>query len=114
MARTKPENRGEGEGETRQLRRLQEFSTAGLLIDATGVSVSCFAYWVLKRENIAKAEEVAVPLDEVFKKYPHWKTSEAQEREVRREMLKLLAKSSAKNLPESVNRLIRILKGGVS
>jgi len=50
----------------------------------TGMSREAFSVlWVLERENIEKAHEVANTMAGVLAKYPHWTKSRRQEREVR-------------------------------
>lgn len=46
-------------------------------------------YWLLKEEGVQKAEEVAKKVKEIMDKYPHWRTSSHQERELRRSLLTL-------------------------
>jgi hypothetical protein len=46
----------------------------------------------------------------VFEQYPHWKRSEAQEREVRKEFYKALSKSNVEDVSGFVHNTIRILK----
>ena len=46
-------------------------------------------YWLLKNQGIEKAEEIAKEMEEAFRKYPHWKTSEEQERKIKQELYKL-------------------------
>jgi len=40
-------------------------------------------YWLLNRDSIPDAEWIARRMEDTFKKYPHWRTSSAQEREVK-------------------------------
>ena len=94
---------------------INEINTAKVEQEEKKMSSDVFsAYWILKNEKVADAESIAVKLDGVFRSYPHWKTSEAQEREVRREMYKVLTKASISNLPDFVNKMFRIMKGAAS
>lgn len=70
-------------------------------------------YWLLKEENIDKAESIANNTKAVFKAYPYWKTSEAQERELRQELYGFLLTSGAvdaSRAPVIVNRIIDVIK----
>jgi len=70
-------------------------------------------YWLLKEENIDKAESIANNTKAVFKAYPYWKTSEAQERELRQELYGFLLTSGAvdaSRAPAIVNRIIDVIK----
>jgi type I restriction enzyme R subunit len=70
-------------------------------------------YWLLKEENIDKAESIANNTKAVFKAYPYWKTSEAQERELRQELYGFLLTSGAvdaSHTPAIVNRIIDVIK----
>ena len=70
-------------------------------------------YWLLKEENIDKAENIANNTKALFKAYPYWKTSEAQERELRQELYGFLLTSGtvdASRVPAIVNKIIDVLK----
>jgi type I restriction enzyme R subunit len=70
-------------------------------------------YWLLKEENIDKAENIANNTKALFKAYPYWKTSEAQERELRQELYGCLLTSGAvdaSRVPAIVNKIIDVLK----
>jgi type I restriction enzyme, R subunit len=59
--------------------------------DRSDLSAESFAvYWLLDRKEIPKADEVARKAEAAFSTFPHWKTSEAQEREVRVALLRAL------------------------
>ncbi len=99
-----------------ELRKIiDEINNARLELEDRKMNRDVFSvYWLARKEGIEEPENVANRMNFVFDQYPHWKRSEAQEREVRREMYKALAKSNAKSLPDFVNKVIRILKGGES
>jgi type I restriction enzyme R subunit len=70
-------------------------------------------YWLLKEENIDRAENIANNTKALFKAYPYWKTSEAQERELRQELYGFLLTSGAvdaSRVPAIVNKIIDVLK----
>jgi type I restriction enzyme R subunit len=59
--------------------------------EQSDLSAESFAvYWLLERKGVAGADEVAGKVEEALATYPHWKTSEGQDREVRRVLLKAL------------------------
>jgi type I restriction enzyme R subunit len=47
-------------------------------------------YWLLNREGIVEAEPIARNMETTFEEYPHWQYSDAQERDVRRALWKVL------------------------
>ncbi len=55
-------------------------------------------YWTLHRQGMPKAREAAKYMDRVFRKYPHWQSSEKQAREVRTELYKVLLRGQARTL----------------
>lgn len=76
-----------------------------------GMNTDVFSvYYLAKKANILAPESVANHMIPVFERYPHWKKSEAQEREVRKEFYKALAKSGIEDTAEFVRNTIRILK----
>jgi len=68
--------------------------------------------WLLKQAGCSEeqAEEIAIEMGRTFEEYPHWQTSDRQQREVRRKLYALLRKAGLKNRPEIVERIIGILK----
>jgi type I restriction enzyme R subunit len=71
-------------------------------------------YWILKNEQITQSEEIAKSMNKAFDQYPHWKTSEEQERKIKAEMYKIFGKNkvSLKKAVEIVTKLCKILKEG--
>lgn len=67
-------------------------------------------YYLAKKEGVSAPEDVANHMMPVFEQYPHWKRSEAQEREVRKEFYKALSKSNVEDVSGFVHNTIRILK----
>ncbi len=67
-------------------------------------------YYLAKKEGVGAPEDLANHMVPVFEKYPHWKKSEAQEREVRKEFYKALAKLDVEDVAGFVRNTIRILK----
>ncbi|HLE82563.1 MAG TPA: HsdR family type I site-specific deoxyribonuclease, partial [Dehalococcoidia bacterium] len=52
-------------------------------------------YWLLSREGLTEAEAMAREMEAAFVKYPHWRASDHQERDVRRELYGVLLKAKA-------------------
>lgn len=44
-------------------------------------------YWVLKQENINEPETLAIKINDEMKKFPHWKVSEEQKRNVKNKIV---------------------------
>jgi type I restriction enzyme R subunit len=53
-------------------------------------------YWLLNKEGFQEAEAMAREVEETFEKYPHWRMSSHQERDVRRELYRVLLFAIAK------------------
>jgi type I restriction enzyme R subunit len=78
-----------------------------------GISGAPFAiFWLLKQNEAPhdKAEGVATEMAKVFENYPHWRASERQGREVRRELYDRLGKLGVKNVPELVERIMKVIQ----
>jgi type I restriction enzyme R subunit len=93
----------------------QEINLAKIERVKVDLSDDAFAiYWYLKREGIEeeKAKDIAREMDEVFEKFPHWKGSEEQEREVRTSFYKLMLKliQDVKKLSQIVDLLLSSIK----
>jgi hypothetical protein len=69
-------------------------------------------FWLLSREGVRDARQVAWQMADARSRYPHWATSEAQERELRRRMTGILLQSGLdpERAPGVVERLLRLLR----
>ena len=69
-------------------------------------------YWILRKEGINDAENIAKNLKETFDKYPYWRKSEEQERKIKQELYKIFTKNTVnvKKAVEIVTKLLKILK----
>ena len=69
-------------------------------------------FWLLKNEGIDKPEDKALQMEEVLKKYPHWRKSEAHERKVKNELYSILIKSgiAIPKVTEIAQNIIRAIK----
>ncbi|MCI0330681.1 MAG: HsdR family type I site-specific deoxyribonuclease [candidate division Zixibacteria bacterium] len=98
-----------------ELKRLiEEINSAKREQEKKKMPVDIFsAYWVLKEQGIPEPEVAANEIQEVFEKYPFWKTTEEYERKVKQHILKILGKSklNVKLSVELTTKIIRILKG---
>ena len=66
-----------------------------------GLNPAAFAiYWMLNRESVPNAEQVAADMDAVFQKYPHWRQSGHQERDVLRELYGILLRARAEAIKD--------------
>ena len=69
-------------------------------------------FWLLKREGMDAPEAAAKSIGKSLDAFPHWRTSEAQERNVRRELYKVLVKADVperkqKELAEHILKVLR-------
>jgi len=82
---------------------LGEVGEAKAEQDRSDLSPDSFAvYWLLDRKEVPHADEIARTAERAFAAHPHWKTSEAQDREVRRALVKALIDAG---VTESVTEL---------
>ena len=51
---------------------------------------------MLNQQDFPEAEETARETESTFEKYPHWRVSASQERDVRKELWGILIKAKAK------------------
>jgi type I restriction enzyme R subunit len=81
-----------------------------------GMSPEAFSvFWILRREGVAKPEDVANEMTEILKKYPHWAKSERHERDVKQALYGSLVKggiSDAARLADLCRTVMNALKGG--
>jgi hypothetical protein len=71
-------------------------------------------FWLLKKENIAKPEDRANEMRNVLERFPHWKTSEAHEREVKQQLYTVLLRTGIKDplqMTELANNVMRVIRG---
>ena len=71
-------------------------------------------FWLLKNEGIDNPEHKAGQMKRTLKEYPHWKTSEAHEREVRQSLYKVLLQVGMKDagkVTQIANNIMSVIKG---
>lgn len=81
---------------------VKEQTRSGLSSEGFGV------YWLLKREKVEKAEPIARQATKAFERFPHWKHSADQERQVRTALYKALISVGVDDL-ELVDHLLQVL-----
>ncbi len=97
-----------------ELKRLvQEISNAKEEQRKSGISQEEFSiYWMLKDEKLSYPHGIAKGIKVVLENYPYWKSSEEQEREVKKEIHKILIKNHI-DIEQSLaitNKILTILK----
>lgn len=78
-----------------------------------GISGEAFAIlWILKQDAapIDVAENVARQMVGILKEYPHWHTSDEQARQIRRRLYTLLEQANIKEIPETVEKIMSVIK----
>jgi type I restriction enzyme R subunit len=96
-----------------ELRKIvEEINQARREQTEKNLPVEVFAtMWLFKKEGVVNAEENAKQMKEAFEHYPHWKTSEAHQREITKQFYKILLKSGIKNYIDVVRKIMQILTG---
>lgn len=93
-------------------RAIEEINAAKIEQKEMNMPVEVFAtMWMLKKEGIENPEENANQMREVFEKYPYWKTSEKHEREIVKQLYKIMVKAKVKNYVDVVKKIMRVLTG---
>ncbi|MCM8812211.1 MAG: HsdR family type I site-specific deoxyribonuclease [Candidatus Omnitrophica bacterium] len=54
-------------------------------------------YWILKKSDIQRPEEVAVKISEVFKAFPNWRVNGEESRQLTTQLYKILLKAAEKD-----------------
>ncbi|MGQ9496519.1 MAG: type I restriction enzyme endonuclease domain-containing protein, partial [Thermoanaerobaculaceae bacterium] len=67
-------------------------------------------YWLLSREGVAQAETAAREVMEAFKRYPYWRSSDEQERQVRIAITKALVAAKVSRVPEHTEQILQMLR----
>lgn len=71
-------------------------------------------YWLFRNENIGDAEKKAEQMMNVFTEFPHWKTSERYEIEVRRELYRILGDLEMAKRVSVAKKILQLLKESAS
>lgn len=78
-----------------------------------GITGEAFAtLWILKQgaTSIDSAENVAKQMVGILREYPHWHTSDEQTRQIRRRLYALLEQANIKDIPETVEKIMSVIK----
>ena len=67
-------------------------------------------FWYLRREGLARAEEIAREMERALGELPHWGVDSAQERELRRRMYRIMIDAGVDKVVELVDKLLRMLR----
>ncbi|MDW7973263.1 MAG: HsdR family type I site-specific deoxyribonuclease [Thermodesulfovibrio sp.] len=67
-------------------------------------------YWLLRHEGVKDAEKIAKDIQQIMERYPYWKSSSVQEREIKKNILALLVKYDENKAIDILNKIIRYLK----
>jgi len=73
-------------------------------------------YWLFKNEGVDNPEGKAAQMDKVLTHFPHWRNSEKHEREVKRELYRILLQNGIKDtkrIAEIANHIVQVIKGGI-
>jgi type I restriction enzyme R subunit len=93
---------------------VSEINTARHEQQERGMSIESFSiYWILKKEKIDRAEDLAHQMNGFLTQYPYWSGSEKHEREVKKEFYRVLYESGQKDMrhvKDIVNNLLLILR----
>jgi len=90
---------------------IHEYEEAETKRKASDISPEDFTiYWLLEREGLPDSEVTARRLAEALQRLPHWRTSEQQEREVRRSMYRILLDAGVDDPAPIVEHLLDVLR----
>lgn len=82
------------------------------------ISIEEFSiFWLLRQHKTGEPETKAHAMNDLLRKYPHWRTSEQQAREVKGEMYKILLQAESTDIRATkkiVDQILTILKRGTS
>jgi hypothetical protein len=90
---------------------LEEAQVAESAREASNFSTEGFAvFWLLGRQGIGDAEQVARSTSQAFERNPQWRRRPDQERAVRTALYKALLEVKVKDVPEVGQWLLSVLK----
>lgn len=96
------------------IREIQQAEQTRRQVDLDPESFAVF--WMLQREGITGAQDVALNIAGALRAHPHWMTTSQQERDLRREVSRTLLQAGAKveQVSGLVERLLRMLRREVA
>ncbi|MGQ9491243.1 MAG: type I restriction endonuclease subunit R, partial [Anaerolineae bacterium] len=90
---------------------LAEYQTAERERQETDLSKEGFTvYWLLERGGVTQAKAVAREVMAAFERYPHWRMSSEQERQVRIVITKALVRERVEQVSEHTERILQMLR----
>ncbi|MEJ5167045.1 MAG: type I restriction endonuclease subunit R, partial [Thermoanaerobaculia bacterium] len=90
---------------------IMEFNTAQKERAEKGMNPEIFlVYWIFKQNGFKEPERMAEEMEKIFEKFPHWKSSEKQEKEIRTELYGIILRYGFENLDEANKIVEDILK----
>ncbi len=91
---------------------VEELAEAEQRREQTALSPEGFAvYWLLQRQEIPQALEVARAVAAAFEQLPHWHSSERQEQDVRKEIYKaLIGADLVEGVKEITDNILKMLR----
>ena len=92
-------------------RLLAELRQAQQRRAETELSPEAFAvFWMLQRDGVEKAQDVAQAAATAFEEHPHWQSSSHQEQEVRKSLYKALISAGVDGVVDVAQRLMKMLR----
>jgi type I restriction enzyme R subunit len=77
----------------------------------TSLSPEGFAvYWVLQKDRPEQALGVAQAVEAAFKEFPHWQSSEQQDRQVRAAIYKALINGGVDGVVDVASAILKMLR----
>ena len=97
------------------VRRLQEAEEEWRESDLTPEAFAV-AWWlrVQKEMDAPQAHRLAAHIEPAFRAFPHWATSQHQERELRKQLYKILVEAGVKEVVAWTNEVLTLLRGASS
>jgi type I restriction enzyme R subunit len=94
------------------LRQLAEAEKRQAETDLTPDAFAVF--WLLERQGVPKALEVAQGVASAFEQFPHWQTSGHQKQEVRKAVYKALINADVEGVIDVANGILKMLRRATS
>jgi type I restriction enzyme R subunit len=90
---------------------IRELAEAQRKKDETDLSPEGFAvFWMLQRQEVPKALEVATAVATAFGLHPHWQTSAHQEQDVRKAIYKALINAGVEGVVDVAGNILKMLR----
>jgi type I restriction enzyme R subunit len=90
---------------------LRQLAEAEKRQTETDLTPDAFAvFWLLERQAIPKALEVAQGVASAFEQFPHWQASAHQEQEVRKAIYKALINAKVEGVIEVADGILKMLR----